>query len=343
MQGSNLTDAFNFISKLTLLRCWNAFLVNLSYRVSRLMGRPIVWGEPFSISVEPTTACNLGCPECPSGLKSFTRPTGKITMDLFKSTIDAQHRKLIYLSFYFQGEPFLHKGFLDMVHYASARGIYTATSTNAHFITDDIARKTVESGLDRLIISLDGTTQETYSQYRRGGQMQTVIDAAKRLVHWRKALGSSTPLLVFQFLVVRPNEHQVDEVRRLASALGMDGVWLKTAQVYDYANDPHQLIPQTERFSRYRIDEAGKTIPKNNMPNHCWKMWHSNVVTWDGQVVPCCFDKDAKHVMGKLGETDMQEIWKGKKYREFRQELMKSRKNIDICSNCSEGINVWRS
>jgi radical SAM protein with 4Fe4S-binding SPASM domain len=341
MSRTNWNDTFNFLSKLTFRRVWNAFQILIGYQMSKWLRRPFVLGIPFSISVEPTTACNLGCPECPSGLKSFSRPTGSIKIDFFREGIDAMHQHLIYLSFYFQGEPFLNKGFLDMVAYASAKGIYTATSTNAHFLDDETAKKTVLSGLDRLIISIDGTTQDTYEQYRRGGELSKVIQGAKNMVKWRKELNSKTPYLVFQFLVVRPNEHQVEEVKTMAREIGMDDVWFKTAQVYDYQNDPHQLIPQSERFSRYKKDDSGHTIPKNPMRNHCWKMMHSNVMTWDGKIVPCCFDKDAQHVMGDMKQNNMKEIWEGKNYQAFRRELMKSRKNIDICANCSEGLKVW--
>ena len=171
--------------------------------------------------------------------------------------------------------------------------------------------------------------------------MSKVIEGAKNMVKWRKELNSKTPYLVFQFLVVRPNEHQLEAVKAMAASIGMDGVWFKTAQIYDYENDPHQLIPKTHHFSRYKKDDQGKTITKNPLHNHCWKMMHSNVVTWDGKVVPCCFDKDARHVMGDLKHSSMKEIWESNNYRAFRQELMKSRKNIDICANCSEGLKVW--
>lgn len=343
MPRINLTDTFNFISKLTFKRTLNASKILSSYFLSSLLKRPIIWGLPISLSVEPTTACNLSCPECPSGLKSFTRPTGTIKLDFFKETIDAVYKELIYLSFYFQGEPFLHKGFLDMVRYASSKGIYTATSTNAHFFTDEVARKTVESGIDRLIISIDGITQETYEQYRVGGQVSKVVEAAKYIIKWKKLLKSKTPLVVFQFLVVRPNEHQINDVKILAKEIGVDDVWFKTAQIYDFENDPNNLIPFNKKFSRYQKNEQGVTIQKNKMLNHCWKMWHSNVVTWDGKVVPCCFDKDAKHQLGSLGDTPMKNIWQNKKYNAFRKELMHGRKNIDICSNCSEGLKVWSS
>jgi MoaA/NifB/PqqE/SkfB family radical SAM enzyme len=82
-------------------------------------------------------------------LRSFTRPTGMLQDDLFKKTIDELHQKLLYLIFYFQGEPYLHPRFLELAQYASSKGIYTATSTNAHYLNDENARKTVESGLDQ--------------------------------------------------------------------------------------------------------------------------------------------------------------------------------------------------
>jgi pyruvate-formate lyase-activating enzyme len=84
------------------------------------------------------------------------------------------------------------------------KGIYTATSTNAHYLNDQNARRTVESGLDRLIISLDGTTQDVYQQYRVGGKLEKVLEGTRNVVRWRRELKSSTPRIIFQFLVVRP-------------------------------------------------------------------------------------------------------------------------------------------
>src|SRR3954469_24923239 len=175
----NLNDSLNLLSKVTPRRAWNAMKVWSSYRLSRISGKPVQWGYPISISFEPTTSCNLRCPECPSGLRAFTRPTGMLRKDFFSETIDQLSKDLLYLVFYFQGEPYLHPGFLDMVKYASAKKIYTATSTNAHYLNDENARRTIESGLDRLIISIDGTTQEVYEQYRVGGRLDKVLEGTK--------------------------------------------------------------------------------------------------------------------------------------------------------------------
>jgi radical SAM protein with 4Fe4S-binding SPASM domain len=263
-----------------------------------------------------------------------------LSKSLFENTIDQLSRTLSYLTFYFQGEPFLHPSFLEMVDYASRQGIYTATSTNAHYLKDESARRTVESGLDRLIISIDGTTQETYSSYRIGGDLEKVVEGTKNILKWKKALKATTPHVVFQFLVVKPNEHQIQDVYKIAGELGVDQVVLKTAQIYDYKKGS-DLIPSQEIYSRYKKNSDGSYSIKNELLNHCWKMWHSCVITWDGKVVPCCFDKDAHYVLGDLNKNSFDEIWNGGKYNEFRASLLRSRNEIEMCKNCTEGTKVW--
>lgn len=341
MPRMNWNDTTNLVSKLTLRRVWNGVKVLISFYLSKITKKPVQWGYPVSISFEPTTSCNLRCPECPSGLRAFTRPTGMLQKDFFTDTINDIYKDLLYLIFYFQGEPFLNPDFLSMVQYASKKGIYTATSTNAHYLTDENAKKTVESGLDRLIISIDGTTQEVYKQYRVGGNLGKVIEGAKNVVKWKKQLKSKTPFVFFQFLVVKPNEHQIEAIKQLAKDVGVDDVRFKTAQVYDYETDPNQLIPTIDKFSRYKKTANGYKA-KNRLANRCWKLQHSNVITWDGLVVPCCFDKDAMHRLGNLKTQSFKEIWHNDNYKQFRSDIMKSRKNIDICANCSEGVSVWK-
>lgn len=340
MLKPQFTDSINWLKKLTFSRSKNLVLVTLSYYFSLWLKKPLVWGKPISISIEPTTSCNLRCPECPSGLRSFTRPTGMLEVELFKSTIDQIHTWASYLLFYFQGEPYLHPQFTEMVNYASSKGLYTATSTNAHYLTDENAKKTIESGLDRLIISIDGTTQETYESYRVGGKLDKVIEGTKNIIRWKKKLKSKTPYILFQFLVVKPNEHQIEEIKALGKSLGVDKVAFKTAQLYDYTNG-NVLMPTIEKYSRYKQLSNGQYQFKNKLQNQCWKMWHSTVVTWDGTIVPCCFDKDAEHQQGSLQENSFEGIWGNTKYNAFRSKLLTNRKSITICQNCTEGTTVW--
>ena len=326
--------------KMTLRRLWNMYQVLASYYVTKWTGRAVQWGLPITISVEPTTACNLRCPECPSGLRAFTRPTGNLKEDFFRDMLAELAPTLSYLIFYFQGEPYINPKFLEMVKHANQRGIYTITSTNGHFLNDENARATIESGLDRLIISVDGTTQEVYEQYRKEGKLENVLRGASNVVKWKRELKSQTPHIIFQFLVVKPNEHQIPDIYKLAEEIGVDEVKLKTAQVYDYENG-NPLIPDQTKYSRYIRQSDGTFTVKHALANHCWKLWHACVITWDGLVVPCCFDKDATHRLGDLKKGSFREAWHGSDYQKFRTDILRGRDQIDICTNCTEGCKVW--
>ncbi|MEO8471723.1 MAG: SPASM domain-containing protein [Chryseolinea sp.] len=339
MIGS-LRDSLNLVSKTSFSKIRNASRIFTSYQLSQLKERTTIHGLPISISIEPTTSCNLRCPECPSGLRAFTRPTGMLDQTLFENIIDQLSSTLTYLTFYFQGEPYLNPAFLKMVSYASSKGIYTSTSTNAHYLNDAASKATIQSRLDRLIISIDGTTQESYESYRIGGSLQKVIEGTRNILRWKKELKSLTPHVVFQFLVVKPNEHQIEDVRKLAKELGVDQLVLKTAQIYDHESGS-ELIPTIDKYSRYARKSDGTFEIKNKLLNECWKMWHSCVITWDGKVVPCCFDKDAHFVLGDLTQQTFEEIWNGEKYNAFRTSLVKSRSEIEICKNCTSGTKVW--
>lgn len=263
-----------------------------------------------------------------------------LTLSDFQQTVDQLEKDLIYLLMYFQGEPYLNKDFLAMAEYSAQKGIYTATSTNGHYLTNENAKRTVESGIQEVLISIDGTTQEVYEQYRVGGNLEKVKEGVMNLVKWRQELCSSTPYILIQFLVVGPNEHQIEEIQRMGKALGADKVLLKTAQIYDYQSGS-SLIPQNVKYSRYQQQGDGSYRIKNSLKNQCWKMWMGSEITWDGRVLPCCFDKDAQHELGKLPNNPFHAIWRGTDYQTFRQSLLHSRSEIEICKNCSEGLEIW--
>ena len=325
---------------MTFLRVWNFFQLRLSYYLSRVVRKPIHWGLPVAISIEPTTACNLHCPQCPSGLRQFTRPTGNLKPDVNKIILQKFGNRLQYINYYFQGEPFINSHITELFKEARRRNIYTITSTNAHFISSQTAHQIVDSGLHELIISIDGTTQQTYENYRVEGKLEKVLEGINHLVEAKRMKQSALPLITFQFLVTRQNEHQLPEIKKLADELGADRLTLKTVQVYDVDNAA-ELIPENEKFARYRINEDGKPVLKNKFRNSCWRSWSSCVVTWDAKIVPCCFDKDAKYQFGNLLEQNLQDAWKNTIAADFQQKILTDRKQIDICRNCSEGSKIW--
>jgi radical SAM protein with 4Fe4S-binding SPASM domain len=337
---SILSDQFNLAKHLTIRRVFNVVKLGLSFQWQKRTKNGISTTLPFSLSIEPTTACNLGCPECPSGLKQFSRPTGKLAHDLHEKILDEVKSSVFYINYYFQGEPFLHPDFLELIRASKKRKIYTATSTNAHFIDEKKAEEIVASGLDRLIISLDGLTQKSYEQYRINGNLNKVLEATKLLVLAKSKRKSNTPHLIFQFLAVSANEQDIPQLFDKAKELKVDEVRIKTAQFYSFENG-NPLMPKNEKYSRYTLGSDGKYRLNNKLKNECWRMWSGSVITWDGKAVPCCFDKDAVHRLGDLNTHAFQEVWQSKEYVSFRKSVFTNRQDIDICKNCTEGTKVW--
>lgn len=338
MKKAVFIDRLNILSKLTFTRFYNIFLLKTSYVLNQLFrSKDIHWGMPYSVSMEPTTSCNLRCKECPSGLRQFSRNTGYMAEDTFKNTVDQLHKHLMYMILYFQGEPYLNKHLFEFVSYARKKKIYTATSTNAHFLSDENCRKTIQSGLDRLIVSFDGIGQETYEKYRVGGNFEKVKKGLQNIIRWKNELKSNTPHVIVQFIVFGTNEHQMEEVKTFCDELGVDELQFKTAQIYHYEKGS-PLIPKNEKYSRYKRNEDGTYSLKSTLPNKCYRMWTSNVITWDGKVVPCCFDKDADHQLGDVSKDNMKDIINNKDYIAFRKQVFSDRKKIEICRNCIEGL-----
>jgi len=292
---------------------------------------------PASISIEPTTTCNLQCPECPSGLRKFSRPTGMLKRETMEEIIKQLGDYLFYVTLYFQGEPLMNKLFTEFVKMLKQNKIVVGTSTNAHFLSEEKSKEIIESGLDRLIVSLDGADAETYAKYRRGGEFEMVLKNIENLIKLRKTSKSQTPFVELQFIVFKHNEHQIDEIKKLGRKLGVDKVSLKTAQLYEFENG-NELMPGNLKYSRYEEYEPGKYRIKSHLPNHCFRSWSSSVITWDGSVVPCCFDKDAEHRFGNILTSDYKNILESKVYQSFMQQILTDRSKIDICRNCTEGL-----
>jgi radical SAM protein with 4Fe4S-binding SPASM domain len=320
---------------LTIQKVTNLIVVETGFLFSRVFRKAFILGKPWSASIEPTTSCNLRCPECPTGMQSLTRAKGSLDVEVYKTILDKLSPDLIYLTLYFQGEPFLNPHFPEMVKLARNRRIFVATSTNGHYLDDTNVAKIIQSGLSHLIISLDGLDQETYEKYRVKGNLQTVTDGIKRVVAAKKATKSKFPFIELQFLVMRHNEHQMNAMRNYAEQAGVDKLSFKSAQVYNF-DTGNTIIPTLKQKSRYRELPDGSWIIARKIKNRCHRIWSSLVVTWDGKVVPCCYDKDADHQTGNLLQDSLDDIWKNKVISSYRNQVLSSRADIEICRNCGE-------
>jgi radical SAM protein with 4Fe4S-binding SPASM domain len=227
----------------------------------------------------------------------------------------------------------LHPQFFEFTELPG--NIFSIVSTNGHFLDEENSEKLARSKLKKLIVSIDGTTQEIYSMYRRNGELEKVLTGIRNVTAARKKF-KSTMIIELQFLVNRFNEHQVNDAENLARKTGAK-LKLKSMQVISGVS-PEEWMPVNDRFRRYKTSIKGKPEVKSLLPDRCERLWFNPVITWDGFVLPCCFDKNADFVMGDLKKESFREIWYGERYSNFRTKVFTQRSSVGICTNCTSGL-----
>jgi len=324
-----MIEFFLFFRKLTLRKIFNFFLNVFFTFLSFLFKRQFAYSMPWSYSIEPTNICNLKCRECASGLGLLKRRRGNMSIEDFKIAADNISPYALNCFLYFQGEPFLNKFFFDMVAYANERKIFLATSTNGHFIDYQTAEKTVKSGLDKIIVSLDGFDQESYSAYRTNGDFNKVISAVKFLSKAKKNLKKQNPIIEVQTIVNKINEKKLQEIKKLAFQAGADRFCLKTMQI-EKKEDFSKFKTSIEKYSRY---------DKNNqLKNHvkfCKRVLNSAVIDIDLNVLPCCYDKDSEFKLGNLKTDNLRLVLKSMTAVKCRKKLLFQQIGCpQMCQNC---------
>lgn len=315
-----------------LARPVNAIQTGYSYLMSSLLRRPSVFGMPVSVSAELTNHCNLSCTECASGSGMMKRARGFMDITLYQKMISELSPYLYNITLYFQGEPMIHPDFFLFI--SQSKNINTIVSTNGHYLTSENSEKLAVSGLRKLIVSLDGMDQLTYSVYRRNGNIDKVVSGIKNVAGSIKYNNSQLRLEI-QFLVSRHNEHQIPEAKAFAHAVGAR-LKLKSMQVLNYS-EAGTWMPSDKKFRRYE-ENNGRYYVRSPLPDRCMRLFFNPVITWDGKVIPCCFDKDAEFVMGDLNKESFFSVWNGELYMRFRKMVLNGRDKIEICRNCTSGL-----
>lgn len=281
-------------------------------------------GYPYAASIEPANYCNLSCPQCPTGRHQIEKKAQNLSYQDFAYMVDALSPYLMYLNLYFQGESFLNKDLPNMIRYAHQKKIFTCVSTNGHFLTPDVVEALKQSGLNRLIVCLDGANQQSYQKYRVGGDFNKVIEGIKRCVE------AGLPVEV-QCLLLESTENEKQAVVNLVKSLRVKKFYFKKAQFYD-----DYLLPKEDKNRRYVQLPDGSLRTKRKWKNRCFRMWSSVIVDVHGRVLPCCYDKHAAHAYGNLFNQSFCSIWFGDKAAKFREQIRKDRAAIQMCTNCTE-------
>lgn len=297
---------------------------------------------PDSVYIEPVgNLCQLKCPLCPVGAQLLDQDRIIMPLETFKAILDKlPHIGTIEL--YRSGEPFLNPELFAMVRHAHARKIKVVVSTHFSFSKpDDFFEDLVASGLDTLVVSLDGTSQESYAQYRVGGDYNLVLSNMKKLVATQKRIGGKTPEIIWQFLVNRYNEHEIATAQGIADAMGIS-LDLRPISLAD--NEPdvrHEFIDIEKRKLEW--------LPENDAyVSDCYKgeyryplskgicpqLFTRIMVTADGKILPCCESWDPESAFGDLTTQRFDDIWYGRKYMDARARVLNKNSPPLIQSVC---------
>ena len=340
---------------LNQLRCWTSYALSL-------FGVVRVRHLPTFVSVEPANFCQLHCPECPVGTASSPHrpiasgvpeksadfwgalsPHRLMSMELFHRILDEVKEHAHTMQFYFQGEPLVNKQLPEMIAAAHQAGLYTIVSTNAQALNQPTAQALVKSGLNRIIVSIDGFSEESYSAYRVGGSLTKALEGLQHLAN-AKALLHSRIRIELQVLRLKTNEHEWDWIKKNYKKLGATHLVFKTAQLYNFENG-HPLMPTNERYSRYRKTKDGKYVhkktshlsPLNSPLSPCLRLWSGCVITTNGDVLPCCYDKDHRHAYGNITQQSLAELYHSIKANALRHRvLLDSGEPLEMCKNCNK-------
>ena len=331
------------------LRCWTSYALSL-------FGVVRVRHLPTFVSVEPANYCQLRCPECPVGMASSSHrpiangqsPHRLMTIELFHRILDQVQATAHTMQFYFQGEPLLNKQLPEMIAAAHRLGLYTIVSTNAQALNPTMAQALIKSGLNRIIVSIDGFSEESYAAYRVGGNLHKALEGLQHLAN-AKAEFHSHIRIELQVLRLKSNEHEWDWIKKNYRKLGATHLVFKTAQLYDFEHG-HPLMPSDERYSRYRKTANGTYIHKSShlsplalSPHRliasqpCLRLWSGCVITTSGDVLPCCYDKDHCHAYGNIMQQSLAEIYHSTKANALRRRvLLYQGEPLEMCKNCNQ-------
>ncbi|MFW5777660.1 MAG: radical SAM/SPASM domain-containing protein [Bacteroidota bacterium] len=329
--SANAYHFFRMLKVLKTQRVINYLKIHTGYFLSKWLKKPVVWGDPFSLSLETAAVCNLRCPECAIGCHKTQRMKKYMDLSLFEALVKHYKKTAFYCNLYFQGEPFLNPDIYTMIKTCKKNQYYTVISTNGHFLHEKNCTKIIDAGLDKLIVSLDGTDQQTYQTYRKGGNFHQVTEGIQLLTKKKEQLGSNHPFVVIQFLVSKANEHQIQEIKKLSEKLGANKLEFKSMQIYS-EQGMENFSTHLKKYNRYagNLSETGiKTKRKS-----CFRLWSHAVFTSEGRQVACCFDKTPDHASGYFqpGKTD---LWRSKTMDDLRYRLLNNKDLPKICQNCT--------
>jgi len=286
--------------------------------------------QPHYLEVEVSTCCNLKCTMCEHTY--WCEKNQNMSFDDFKKILD-QFPQLKWLGMTGIGESYLNPEYPKMLEYVKRKGIYVENFDNFCFVDEEKSRQMVELGLDKLYVSLDAATKETYEKIRVGATWEKVIGNIVRLDEIKKEMNSYFPELWFHFIISKDNKHEMIQYLEM-----IDKLKIQTKQVqftillhaYKQIEDKFVQVTDEEKMAvMKRGNELGinvsfnvNTADRTRLPekNKC-TAWTQPFIFVDGTMIQCCSmneqnDRDwqRKTAIGNVLEKDINEVWKDFKH-----------------------------
>ncbi len=328
----------------TSLKIKNLFTVELEYRQRAIRLR----GRPYKIIVDPCNICSLGCVLCPAGMNELERPRKMMKLDTFRAVLDILKPYAFEVSLHNWGEPLANPHIYEMISYAQANNVGTNLSTTLCSATAEDLDEIIRSGLEYLVVSLNGASAEAYNAYMPRGDFRQALENLSTLVRRRKELGSRLPFIEWQFLVMRPNQHEMPEAVKMARRIGVDRLRFSSAGVPWGKFDDRALAeawmtsnPKYWRFNPLKLDHQPFLLDQP-----CFYLFRSITVNPDGRVSPCCGLYHEQYDFGDLLTEGLDDLWNNQLYRSARECFARrptSGKPDTVCATCRVFRHSWES
>jgi len=305
------------------------------------LGNSLLLYFPNKLTVDIGNVCNLSCPLCPTGRRDKSAAKGFMRFQEFREIIDELGAYLTNLELYNWGEPLLNKDLVKMVKYAKDRNVPVCISTNLNVLDRETAEALMATFIDKVFISCDGASPETYRTYRVGGDFDKLIDNVHLLTEAKKRQGNSYTRLILLSHVFKHNEHEIEKIESLARDLGLElrinrmrtdmGKEI-LEKIEESIERDKNWIPQNPKYCLFDLDKKKKKVKSK-----CKFLWKTAVINWDGAVLPCCAVYGEKHAFGNVFKESFASIWNNEKYRLARKEILNKIINSHtICHTCKK-------
>lgn len=310
----------------TTMRKLKLILNDAQNMISYFLRSDLGLGQPSVLAIETTNNCNFKCKMCPVGTGKMKRSKEFMDYSLFKKIIDENkdYISLVWLSNF--GEPLLHPMIFTFIEYCKKNRVRCGIFTNGSLLKEDASKNLIESGIDKVVISIDSVNSETYQSIKGVPKFEQVVENAVRLIRFLKAERNDNPQIIVQFIPMTANEKEIRDFCKF---------WLNQGayvNLHSFRTWGGQLKDANELTRPQYTIGYGR---EKRLP--CGEPWRHLVILWDGTVVPCCCDYDGVLSLGNVNSATLSEIWNGEKMRKFRR-LHKDERwgEIPLCRDCTD-------